>query len=57
MMLRVPQVLSEEVGMLARERGLSKNAMSMILLRYGLQASQDKLTLNERLNLLNPAGR
>jgi hypothetical protein len=51
-MLRLPEPLAHTVKHLAWERGLSANSMATALLRYAVDATNEKVTLKDRLNMM-----
>jgi hypothetical protein len=51
-MLRLPAALAHDIKHLAFERGLSANSMATALLRYGVTATNEQLTLRNRLQMM-----
>lgn len=51
-LVRIPPELAHDIRHLAWQRGLSGNAMATALLRYGISATNERVSLNDRLNMM-----
>jgi hypothetical protein len=51
-MLRLPSALAHDVKDLAFQRGMSANSMATALLKYGINATTEKVTLADRLHAM-----
>jgi hypothetical protein len=51
-MLRLPSQLAHDIKHMAFERGLSANSMATALLRYGVTATNEQITLKDRLQMM-----